>query len=128
MEHNKTDHPDQITTEDFRATKSEADIKREIYQFLLLHGIFCWIQNQGGYAGEYKGKKRFIHFTRGVKGVSDILGCLPDGRFLAIEVKAAKGKLSVDQEKFLRKIHCMGGTAFVAHGITDVEEYLKTYW
>jgi hypothetical protein len=27
----------------------------------------------------------------GLKGSADILGCLPDGRFLAVEVKAERG-------------------------------------
>ena len=45
---------------------------------------------------------------------------MPDGRFLAIEVKAAKGKVSPHQQQFLDEITARGGMAFVARRVVDV--------
>lgn len=54
-----------------------------------------------------------------ISGVSDILGILPDGRFLAIEVKRPGGKASAKQLEFIEQITSRGGVAFVADS-TDV--------
>lgn len=55
------------------------------------------------------------------KGVSDILGILDDGRFLAIEVKKdAKSKPSKDQRDFIDEINNKGGLGFVAFSIDCV--------
>ena len=59
-----------------------------------------------------------------VAGVSDILGVLPDGTFVAIEVKTAKGRVSENQKKFLEDIQRCNGIAFVARSIDDVRERL----
>lgn len=62
-------------------------------------------------------------------GVSDILG-IYKGRFLAIEVKTERGKLSPAQERFIQNINDNGGIAFVARSIDDVENnlHLKMGW
>lgn len=59
-----------------------------------------------------------------IKGTSDILGILPDGRFLAIEVKSATGRLSEEQKFFIFQINANGGKAFMARTIQDVETEL----
>lgn len=55
------------------------------------------------------------------KGVADIIGILPEGRLLAIEVKSQKGRLSPEQKIFLEEINTRGGVAFVARSVSDVE-------
>ena len=47
-------------------------------------------------------------------GIPDILCCI-NGRFVAIEVKAAKGKPSPLQVRCLNKITCAGGYAVVVY-------------
>lgn len=59
-----------------------------------------------------------------LNGVSDILGILPNGQFLAIEVKQRTGKVSSNQSYFLNKINENGGIAFVARSLEDVKEQL----
>jgi hypothetical protein len=59
-------------------------------------------------------------------GVSDILGLLPNGRFLAIEVKSATGRASEYQKKFIENVIKNNGVAFIAKSIDEVEEQLKT--
>lgn len=56
-------------------------------------------------------------------GVSDIVG-IYKGRFLAIEVKAPKGKPSPAQVAFLDRIRQEGGIAILAYSIDDVIEGL----
>jgi hypothetical protein len=46
------------------------------------------------------------------------------GRFLAIEVKAPKGKVSPHQEAFLKEIEERGGLALVAHSVDEVQQAL----
>ena len=58
-------------------------------------------------------------------GTSDILGILPNGRFVAIEVKAPKQKPTEAQAAFLEKIKENGGLALVAYDIECVEKAFK---
>lgn len=63
------------------------------------------------------------HMMRyGLPGEADIDGIIgPNGRRLAIEVKAGKDRLSEEQQAFLKMITAMGGIAIVAR---DVETTL----
>jgi hypothetical protein len=56
------------------------------------------------------------------RDVSDILGCLPDGRFLAIEVKSDNGHATDEQAAFIADVIRHGGVAFVARSMDDVEQ------
>ena len=58
--------------------------------------------------------------------MSDIIG-IYKGRFLAIEVKTAKGKLTVAQVTFQHTVQQEGGIAFVARSVQDVEDRLLEY-
>jgi len=60
-----------------------------------------------------------------IRGISDILGILPDGRFLAVEVKTKKGRVSPEQQVFLDRINALHGVGFVARSIEDVEKGLS---
>lgn len=103
--------------------QTEQSIQRAILDYLRYRGIFCWKNNT---AGIYV-KARNTYIPSHAPGVSDILGILPGGRFLAIEVKAPKGRVSPAQEQFLQTINERGGLAFVARSIDDVEEELKPF-
>jgi penicillin-binding protein-related factor A (putative recombinase) len=102
--------------------KKEADIQKEIIQYLWDLGIFCWRNNTLGVFDPMKGKYRKPSKYE-ILGVSDILG-LYKGQFLAIEVKSAKGKLTDNQKDFLQKVEENGGRAFVARSIQEVEDNL----
>jgi hypothetical protein len=60
-----------------------------------------------------------------MKGSSDILGCLPDGRFLAIEVKARSGYLSPEQKQFLAEIRGLGGLAVMVKSWQELDAILR---
>ncbi len=65
----------------------EKDLQKAILDFLNCNGVLAWRNNTGSFAGEYKGKKRFVRFS--TPGAADIFALLKKGPFLAIEVKAS---------------------------------------
>ena len=89
----------------------ESDITKSIIQFLRACGCFCYKHWAG---------------PMGRKGVSDIIGCLPDGRFLAVEVKTDRGRVSQFQEQFIQDVNRSGGLGFVARSVREVRDRLGT--
>lgn len=60
-------------------------------------------------------------FDTGVPvGFSDLLGVLPGGRALFLEIKSPTGKPSPAQVNFLRQVSGVGGLAGVARSYEDV--------
>jgi hypothetical protein len=61
--------------------------------------------------------------------VPDIIGILPGGRCLGIEVKRLKSKTqpkrAQEQEEFREKINRAGGLAFIARSVDEVHERLE---
>lgn len=102
----------------------ESEIQNTILEWLLMHRIWAWRNNSGMMFKQYNGKSYAVRL--GLKGSSDILGVIPpDGRFLAIEVKDHKGKVSPEQMEFLETISGKGGIAFVARTLEDVIDKFK---
>lgn len=104
---------------------SEKQIENEILRWLSYHGIFAW-KNQS--VGIYNPvRKAFMRSTNPhhIKGVSDILGVMKDGRILAIECKSKYGKPSPEQTMFIQKIKDNGGVAFIARSLDEVVEAFK---
>lgn len=100
--------------------RMEHEIQNECLKVLDLFGIYHWRQN----TGSFKVGKRFIRTS--MPGVSDILGIMPDGRFLAIECKREKGGVVSDaQKKFLNAIAANNGLALVINDPTVLFELLK---
>ena len=93
----------------------ETEIQSQILTYLSFMGVEAWRNNVGRRGG--------IRF--GVKGMPDIEGCLPDGRYLGIEVKTAKGKLSEDQVRFHKRILRNNGVIFVARSLDEARTKLK---
>lgn len=84
---------------------SEKFITAQIRAYLRFKKIFHWKAWQG---------------LGSEKGVPDILGVLPGGKSLLIEVKAARGRVSPHQEKFIAAARANGALAFVARSVEDV--------
>lgn len=66
-------------------------------------------------------------FTTGLcVGGSDIIGIQhATGRFIAIEVKTPKGRVSAEQERFLAAVRRAGGIAGVARSVQDALSLLS---
>ena len=99
----------------------ESGALREVLQALSAHSSVAWCERLN--SGAAKIGSRFVRF--GWKGAPDIIGQLRDGRFLGVEVKAPKGKLSAEQIIFMERINCAGGVAFMARDCRDVIRELK---
>ena len=110
---------------------SEAAIQRQILDYLMLRGVFAWRNNSGAVKIAGKGNDRFMRF--GMPGSADIIGICPTskltggpiGRFMAIEVKTAKGKLSPAQESFRDAVIANGGKYTLARSVDDVIKALE---
>lgn len=110
-----------------KTSLSEKQIQNHILGYLKSKQIYAWQCNTHGTFDQKLGRFRKSGAWH-IRGVSDILGILPGGKFLAIEVKSKKGRLSVEQKIFLEEISNRGGVAFVARSIEDVEAVLSKYY
>lgn len=87
-------------------------------------GRVVWYARMNSGAGKLQyGTAKASQFIRfGFPGMPDVLGQLPGGRLLAIEVKRPSGKVTDDQAAFLEKAGHYGALAFVARSVDDVLE------
>jgi hypothetical protein len=105
----------------------EKIIQRRILTFLKEIGIYAWHNKTTGVFDKKKGIFRRPVTSFEIKGVADILGILPDGRLLAIEVKSKAGTLSEYQRQFIRQIQANNGIAFISRSVTQTFEQLKPF-
>ena len=101
--------------------RSEVEAQRAILDYLHLRKIYCWRSNNIPVPTKDGKFRRFA----GVRGMADIIGVLPGGRLLAIEVKSDKGQPSPEQEAFGQAVNEAGGLWFIARSVEDVMEVLK---
>lgn len=118
----------------------EKDIQKQCLGYLEALGIFHWRQNSGAVTipGTSAHTRRFIRFNT-KKGMSDIIGILPQdevlkdgtkarfGNLLAIEVKRPGKKPTPDQEEFLKAVNEQGGVAFVVHSVDELKEEMARF-
>ena len=94
----------------------EADIQRHILMWLDYVKIFHYRNNSGAF------KREDGHFYRfGAVGSPDII-CVIGGKYIGIEVKAAKGKQSENQKTFQKELEKAGGKYILARKLEDVYE------
>lgn len=119
-----------------RISTKETDIVRACLDWLALHRIKAWRANNTGIFDPVKKIHRRFH---GLRGVSDILGILPQrvrladgseetfGNLLAVEVKKPGEKPRGDQEEFLQDIRAQGGIGLCVHCLRELEDQLRPY-
>ena len=112
----------------------ESDIQKALLDWLRIHGAVAIRVNSGAFAGEYKGKKRFVKLND-TPGCSDILCCW-QGRFLAVEVKRelprtknvallSKAALRLaTQQAFLNSITRAGGIGVMVTSVAELAAHL----
>lgn len=69
------------------------------------------------------GSRGFIRF--GEKGSADIIACIPGGHFLAVECKAGKNGLTVEQREYLERVRQKGGLALCVRSVDELIEALS---
>lgn len=99
----------------------ETSLVRVCLQWLELRGVLAWRVNSGAMVVGDRKHRRFVRFNS-IDGVSDILGCLPGGRMLAVECKVKPNKLTRSQESFLAAVQKNGGVAVVAYSLDDLAQ------
>lgn len=92
------------------------ELTRKIISFIYPKFGFAWRQNSTGIVDPIKGFR-----TGAKKGVSDILACV-SGKFVAIEIKIGKDRLSDEQVGFIKSIQFTGGVAMVVSSWEDFQE------
>lgn len=105
----------------------ERIIENQIFAYLKAHGIFCWKTDSVGLYNPTRKVFMKSHNPHRIKGVADIIGILPDGRMLAIEVKSPKGYPSKDQKEFIANITARGGLAFISRSLDTMIENMGDY-
>jgi hypothetical protein len=100
----------------------ESELQNLIIAWLRTQGIFCWRNNSTGVwdGSTYRSQNGVGHLN----GVSDILGIF-NGKLLAIEVKNSIGRVSEDQNEFIKNVLAHGGHAIVARDLNTVKEYIE---
>lgn len=99
-------------------SKTEHEIQNEILIYVThLPNTFAFRMNTGA----TKVGDRFITF--GLKGQPDIFAIM-NGRFIGIEVKAAKGKQSEAQKNWETNCTLAGGLYILARSVEDVQLFL----
>lgn len=101
--------------------KPETALVKSILQYLAYHPRVAraWRQN----TGQFKLEGRYIRM--GEAGISDVLGFMKDGRFLAIEAKVGKNKPTPLQQAFLADVRGSGGVGILAYSLDDVTKGLE---
>lgn len=94
---------------------TEQDIQRDILDYLKIRGVEAW--------KNHIDRRRY---TVGRVGAPDIIGYLPGGRFLAIEVKRPRGGVvSQAQDEWIERAMTAGCCAFVARSLDEVVEIME---
>lgn len=100
----------------------ESGIQKKIMLALSEAGCTVWRNNTGRFLNP---NGQLVKFGLCV-GSSDLIGITPDGRFLAIEVKGNRGKVSEHQKNFINHVISKGGIAGVARSAEDAIRLLDT--
>jgi predicted porin len=100
----------------------EATVLASVIRYLKIHRAVAWAQRMNTGAVSM-GDSRYMRF--GFKGCSDIIGQLYDGRFLAIECKSDKGRLTEEQRNFIERVNRHGGLAGMVRSIDEVDALLQ---
>lgn len=106
-----------------RSSQSEANIQRLIMLALSEAGCLIWRNNTGAYTDPRSGF--YIRYGVGGAGGADLLGLTPDGRFLAVEVKSTKGRVSKNQQFFIDAVNKNNGIAGVCRSAQDALDLIN---
>lgn len=96
----------------------ESEIQKAIMDYLKIKKFVVFKHRNVGIFKQ--STKQYIPLPAGELGISDIIGCTKDGKFLAIEVKRPGGKPSPNQVDFLQRVRQNGGIAILAYSLDDV--------
>lgn len=97
----------------------ETRLQHDILIYLAYRGVEAWRNNTGAFY------RRGHMIKYGTLGSTDIIGVLPNGRFLGIETKTEKGKLSNDQISFHKRVMRNNAAVIVTRNMDDATEKIE---
>lgn len=106
---------------------SEKEIENTILHWLAMNKYFAWKNQSTGIFDPVRKCYRRSRNPFHIRGVADILGLMPDGRLLAIEVKSKRGVVSLEQKEFVKRVAEAGGIALIARSLDDVINALREH-
>jgi hypothetical protein len=89
------------------------ELTKQVLKELELRGVWVWRQNNIHVQGRTFNGKR---------GVPDIIGVNKKGKFIGIEIKAGKDRMSEFQEAFKEEIEKRGAVYLVVRNLQDLEK------
>ncbi len=115
-----------------RPVPTEADVLATVLARLALYGRqgqVVWHSRMNTGAGRLARRDGTAgQWTRwGFTGCPDILGQLPDGRLLAVEVKRPGGRVRPEQAAFLERARAGGAAAGVVTSLEELERLITLY-
>lgn len=99
----------------------ETKLQREILDYLLLRGVFAWRNN----AGFLRVGKRLIEMAPA--GSPDIIGVLPGGKFIGVEVKCPGEEARPNQVQFHERLRSYGAAVAVVHSVTEARQFIDQH-
>lgn len=98
----------------------EGEVVKACLEYLGLCRVFAWRNNSGALPDK---TGRLVRY--GKVGSSDIIGCLPGGRFLAVECKAGPGRATEAQSEFLEQVRSQGGLPLLVRSMDELRRGLR---
>ena len=104
---------------------TEKEIENSILAYLQTQKGFFWKNQSVGVWDNVRKTYRKPNNRFHIIGTADVLGCLPGGKFIALEVKTKRGRATQNQKDFLQRISVLGGKAAIVKSIDDVKAVLE---
>ena len=108
---------------------TEKQIETKILDYLWSINVFCWKHENNSVYDPKRGAFRRAYSKFKFAGISDIIGILPCGKLLAIEVKrpGRVKTLTVAQKNFLDRIKDNNGINAVVTSVQEVKNLYTSY-
>lgn len=105
---------------------TETDLVRGCLALLKLYRVMAWRNNTGAVRSTYNGKTRFTRY--GMAGSPDIIAIRPhNGKFIGIECKVGKNKMTDTQEAFAKQVRESGGEYHEIREVRQLENIVKLW-
>lgn len=106
------------------ALNLERELVKACLDYLTLRGYVAIRSNAGLIViPTDRGKKRAVRLSP--QGTPDIVACSPRGRFIAVECKTERGKVSSEQSVFLERLKERGAFVFVVRSVDELDLQIK---